>query len=105
MRPPGQTLEVMDRLSLEKKVHAALLKIGVNMSSIVVEVPARGAVHVYGASVSNQKTQNIETTVKGVSGQMKDDGTWDCSTNLKDCFWVYSTSEAPSPGQYQILPG
>jgi hypothetical protein len=36
----------MDQLALEKKVHAALLKIGVNMSSIVVEVPAKGTVHV-----------------------------------------------------------
>jgi cytidylate kinase len=61
-------LEAMDQLSLEKKVHAALLKIGVNMSSIVVEVPAKGTVHVYGASVSSQETQNIETAVKGVSG-------------------------------------
>ena len=35
--------------------------------------------------------------------QMKDDGTWDCSTNLKECFGVYS-HEATSLGQYQILP-
>jgi len=66
-----KALEAMDRLALEKKAHAALLKIGVNMSNIVVEVPARGTVHVYGASVSNQETQNIETTVKGVPGVSK----------------------------------
>ena len=63
-----KALEAMDRLALEKKAHAALLKIGVNMSNIVVEVPAKGTVHVYGASVSNQETQNIKTAVKGVPG-------------------------------------
>ena len=58
-------------MALEKKVHAALLKIGVNMSNIVVEVPAKGTVHVYGASVGHQETQNIETAVKGVPGVSK----------------------------------
>jgi osmotically-inducible protein OsmY len=53
------------------QIEFTLLKIGVNMSIIIVEVPARGTVHVYGASVSNQETQNIETTVKGVSGVSK----------------------------------
>jgi CMP/dCMP kinase len=64
-------LEAMDQLALERKVHAALLKIGVNMSSIVVEVPAKGTAHLYGASVSNQEKQNIETAVKGVPGVSK----------------------------------
>jgi hypothetical protein len=35
---------------------------------------------------------------------MTDDGTWDCSTHLKECFGVHSR-EATSLGQYQILPG
>jgi len=66
-----KALEAMDQLALEKKVHAALLKIGVNMSSIVVEVPAIGTVHVYGTSVGHQETQNIETAVRGVPGVSK----------------------------------
>ena len=64
-------LEAMDQLSLEKKVHAALLKIGVNMSNIVVEVPAKGTVHVYGLSAGHQESQNIEAAVKGVPGVSK----------------------------------
>ena len=58
-------------MALEKKVHAALLKIGVNMSSIVVEVPAKGTVHVYGVSAGHQESQNIETAVRGVPGVSK----------------------------------
>jgi cytidylate kinase len=61
-------LDVLDQLALEKKVHAALLKIGVNMSGIVLEVPAKGTVHVYGITVDPQETQNIVSTVKGVPG-------------------------------------
>jgi len=61
----------MDQLSLEKKVHVALLKIGVNMSNIVVEVPAKGTVHVYGLSAGHQESQNIEAAVKGVPGVSK----------------------------------
>jgi hypothetical protein len=66
-----KALEAMDRLSLEKKAHAALLRIGVNMSSIVLEVPAKGTVHVYGLSTSHQESQDIEAAVKGVSGVSK----------------------------------
>jgi cytidylate kinase len=66
-----KALEAMEWLSLEKKVHAALLKIGVNLSSIVVEVPEKGTVHVYGLSAGHQETQNIETAVKGVPGVSK----------------------------------
>jgi cytidylate kinase len=64
-------LEVMDQLALEKKVHAALLKIGFNMSDIVVEVPARGTVHVYGITFDPQESLNIETAVKGLPGVVK----------------------------------
>jgi len=64
-------LEAMDQLSLEKKAHAALLKIGVNMSSIVVEVPSKGTAHVYGVSGDHEEMKRIETAVRGVPGVSK----------------------------------
>jgi osmotically-inducible protein OsmY len=64
-------LEAMDCLALEKKVHAALLKIGANMSSIVVEVPSKGTAHVYGVSGDHEEMKKIETAVRGVPGVSK----------------------------------
>jgi cytidylate kinase len=64
-------LEAMEKLSLEKKVHAALHEIGVNMSTIVVEVPETGTVHVYGVSGGNEETEKIKTAVRGVPGVSK----------------------------------
>jgi len=64
-------LEAMDQLALEKKVHAALLKIGVNMSSIVVEVPSKGTAYVYGVSGDYEEIKKIETGVRGVPGVSK----------------------------------
>jgi CMP/dCMP kinase len=64
-------LEAMERLALEKKVHAALLESGMDMNTIIVEVPEKGTVHVFGISVGNRKTQNIETAVRGVPGVSK----------------------------------
>ena len=64
-------LEAMERLALEKKVHAALLESGIDMNTIIVEVPEKGTVHVFGISVGNRETQNIETAVRGVPGVSK----------------------------------
>ncbi len=64
-------LEAMEQLALEKKAHAAILETGVNMSTIVLEVPAKGTVHVYGLSSSPEETERITTAVKGVTGVSK----------------------------------
>ena len=64
-------LEAMERLALEKKVHAALLESGMDMNTIIVEVSEKGTVHVYGISRSHEETQKIEAAVRRVPGVSK----------------------------------
>lgn len=64
-------LEAMEQLALEKKAHAAILEIGVNTSTIVLEVPAKGTVHVYGLSSSPEESAKIKAAVGCVAGVTK----------------------------------
>jgi len=61
----------MERLALEKKVHAALLESGMDMNTIIVEVPEKGTVHVYGISRNLEDAQKIEAAVRRVPGVSK----------------------------------
>ena len=61
----------MERLALEKKVHAALLESGMDMNTIIVEVPEKGTVHVYGISRNLEETQKIEAAARRVPGVSK----------------------------------
>jgi cytidylate kinase len=64
-------LEAMERLALEKKVHAALLEGGMDMNTIIVEVSEKGAVHVYGISRNLEEARKIEAAVRRVPGVSK----------------------------------
>jgi len=66
-----KALEAMDRLALEKRVHAALLESGKDMNTIIVEVPEKGTVHVYGISRNLEDAQKIEAAVRRVPGVSK----------------------------------
>jgi len=61
-------LEAMERLALEKKVHAALLQNNLDMSTLIVEVPEKGTVHVYGISPNLEETQKVKAAVRSVPG-------------------------------------
>ncbi len=63
-----KALEAMERLALEKKVHAALLETGMDMNSIIVEVPEKGTVHVYGISPNSEETRKLNAAVRSVPG-------------------------------------
>ena len=63
-----KALEAMERLALEKKVHAVLLETGMDMTSIVVEVPEKGVVRVYGISANSEETRKLLDAVRSVPG-------------------------------------
>jgi hypothetical protein len=63
-----KALEAMERLALEKKVHAVLLESGMDMNTIIVEVPEKGIVHVYGISRNLEETRKIEAAARRVPG-------------------------------------
>jgi cytidylate kinase len=64
-------LAAMGCLALEKEVHAALLESGTDMNTIIVEVPEKGTVRVYGVSRSLEETQKIEAAARRVPGVSK----------------------------------
>ena len=64
-------LESMERMSLVKKVEAALLKQHFTLNQFHVEVPEKGVAHIYGyASTAEDKKRMLETARK-VSGVSK----------------------------------
>ncbi|HSO18692.1 MAG TPA: cytidylate kinase family protein [Desulfosarcina sp.] len=61
-------LEAMEHLALEKKVRAAIHEAGIDLSTIVLEVPEKSTVHVYGLTSSSEETEKIKSTVGSVAG-------------------------------------
>jgi len=64
-------LESMERLSLEKKIHAALVENRIDPASIVVEVLEKGVARIAGFSSSDEDKKRIESVVGRVPGVSK----------------------------------
>jgi cytidylate kinase len=64
-------LESMERLALEKKIHAALIENRIDSSQIVVEVSEKGVTHIAGVSANPEDKHRIESTVGKVPGVSK----------------------------------
>lgn len=61
-------LDVMERLSLEKQIHAALLKNEINVITLNVDVPEKGLAHISGFTSSVDDKDRIEKVIKKVPG-------------------------------------
>jgi cytidylate kinase len=66
-----KVLESMERLSLEKKIHAALVESRIDPASVLVEVVEKGVAHVAGISSTEEDKKRIETIVSRVPGVSK----------------------------------
>ena len=64
-------LETMERLSVEKRVRAALIEQRVDPSLLVIEASGQGTVHVGGISGSDEDRRKIGAIVAGVPGVAK----------------------------------
>jgi cytidylate kinase len=61
-------LETMERLSVEKKIRAALMEHRVDPSLVVVEVRGDGEAHVGGVSANDEDRQRVAAVVRAVPG-------------------------------------
>jgi osmotically-inducible protein OsmY len=61
-------LETMERLSVEKKIRAALMEHRVDPSLVMVEVCGDGEAHVGGVSANDEDRQRVVTIVRAVPG-------------------------------------
>jgi cytidylate kinase len=64
-------LDTMEKLSLKKRVHAALLENNINLSRLHVDVPEKGLVEIIGAAHSTEQKKAILKTLKTLSGVAK----------------------------------
>jgi cytidylate kinase len=64
-------IESMERLSLEKKIRAALIENRIDPSSILVEVSENGVTHVAGVSPNDEEKKRVESIVSRVPGVSK----------------------------------
>lgn len=61
-------LESMERLALEKKVHSELLRQGISLKMIFIDVTAPGSVRVYGIALNNDARSKIIDLIQQVPG-------------------------------------
>jgi cytidylate kinase len=61
-------VDAMERLSLKKKVEAALLENRLDMTSFYVEIPAKGEVEIRGVVHNREAKEEVLATIKGVKG-------------------------------------
>jgi cytidylate kinase len=64
-------LETMERLALEKKVNSDLLRQGVSLKMIFIEVPEPGVVRLYGIATDEKTRAGIIGIVEKISGVSK----------------------------------
>jgi osmotically-inducible protein OsmY len=57
----------MDNLSLEKKVHAAIIKKNVEMEYLNIEVPEKGSVHITGLVSSDNDRESIQSALEAIT--------------------------------------
>jgi cytidylate kinase len=61
-------IDAMDRLALEKKIHAALLWNNVNLSLLYIEVPEKGVARISGFSYNEEEKNRIIDIMREVPG-------------------------------------
>lgn len=64
-------IESMERLSLEKKIQAALIENRIDPGSLLVEVSDKGVTHLGGLSPSDEEKKRVESIVGRVPGVAK----------------------------------
>ena len=64
-------VEAMEKLSLKKRIHAALLENDFNPTLIHVEVPEKGIVKITGITQSDDEKEKIPRIAKAVPGVSK----------------------------------
>ena len=74
-------LASMDRLSLERKIHAKLLENNIDISTLSIEIPESGKAFITGMAVSQEEKDRISEIVKTVEGVSQVD------SNLS--VWIY----------------
>lgn len=60
--------DTMQRLSLQRRIHASLLESAVDVSTLSVEVPQAGAVHVAGMTATQEDADRLPEVVQSVPG-------------------------------------
>jgi cytidylate kinase len=61
-------LSTMEKLSLERSIHAALLEKNIDINTLNIEVSEIGRVEITGAAISQEEKDNITDTVTNVRG-------------------------------------
>jgi len=74
-------LSAMTRLSIERKIHAELLKNNIDISTLDIAVPKIGEANISGMAVSQKEKNRIAEIVKNVDGVNK--------VNAKLSVWIY----------------
>lgn len=64
-------IQSMERMSLEKKIHAALIENRIDPGSVLVEVSEKGVTHIAGLSPNDDEKKRIESIVGRVPGVSK----------------------------------
>ncbi len=64
-------LDAMEKLSLKKRVHAALLEKNVSLSYLHVDIPEKGSVEIIGAAHTAEEKKAILEALKTLSGVVK----------------------------------
>jgi len=67
-------LETMEKLSLKKRIRAALLENGIESSAVYLDVPQRGVVHIAGVTHSDKHREQIPEIIRRVPGVSKVQG-------------------------------
>ena len=61
-------LDAMQRFSLERQVHATLLEQAIDVSTLSVEVPETGSVHIFGMTATQEDADRLPGVVRAVPG-------------------------------------
>ena len=61
-------LDAMQRFSLERQVHAQLLEQAIDVSTISIEVPETGSVHIFGMTATQEDADRLPKVVRAVPG-------------------------------------
>ena len=61
-------LDAMQRFSLERQVHAELLENAVDVTTLSVEVPESGSVHIFGMAATQEDADRLPHIVRAVPG-------------------------------------
>ena len=63
--------EVMEKLSLKKRIQAALLEHNINPQTLHIDIPEKGVVEVGGYTESEEDRKSVMEAIEGVKGVTK----------------------------------